>query len=127
MTETKLTKGTEVDGKYTAWWVSDGTRATSMRIIAATDEEVSTLLQLAPSAAEFTANNASLVYIHDHAPATNPADPWANDCPICGHCFADCYVSSVAHPLFRAAAAVNFRDEAVYDLLATLHTEAGAR
>jgi hypothetical protein len=124
--ETNLTNGREVDGKYTAWWVSDGTRATSMRIVAATDVEVSALLALAPSAAEFTAANASLVGVHDHAPLTGNAetDSWAEDCHILGRCFGDHYVSPVAHPLFRAAAAANFADDVVFGLLAGLHAEA---
>lgn len=123
MSSTELTNGHEVDGKYTAWWVSDGTRATSMRIVAATDEEVGAFLALAPSAAEFTANNASLVGIHDHGPVDNSNDPWADDCHILGRCFADVYVSSVAHPLFQAAAANGFRDDVVFSLLAGLHRE----
>jgi hypothetical protein len=123
--ETNLTNGTEVDGKYTAWWVTDGVRATSLRIVAATDEEIGAFLAIAPSAAEFTANQASLVAVHDHAPAVDGDNAsWAEDCHILGRCFADCYVSSVAHPLFQAAAAANFDDAAVFALLAELHAKA---
>ncbi len=129
MIENNLTNGTEVDGKYTAWWVTDGVRATSLRIVRTTAEDVARLVAVAPSAAAFSAGDASLVGVHDHAPVTGNAetDSWAEDCGIIGRCFGEHYATSVAHPLFQAAAAAAFDDETVFALLAELHAKAGAR
>lgn len=111
-------------GSYSTWAVNDGIRATSLAIVRTNAEEVARAVAVVPSVAGFSAGDAMLMSVCTHEQVAHVE--LGEVCAYLGRCESDAYVSSVAHPLFQAAAAAGFADTAVYALLTDLHTSVGA-
>lgn len=131
MTETKptssvLTTTRTDDGNQTTWAVADTGRATTLTIARGTPDQITRMIEAAPSCAGFTdATTATVLgHVSDHKRVGHYLDDF-EACLHLGRCDRDTYVSTVAHPLFQAAATAGFDDAAVYGLLAALHAKGG--
>jgi hypothetical protein len=115
------------DGTETVWAVYDANRAVSMTIIRGTSEGVYQAQALSVHAARFTDAETGTVLagVYEHRRVSEDHGS-AQVCTHLGHCDLDRFVSLVANPLFKAAAADKFLDVAVFDLLTKLHGEVAA-
>jgi hypothetical protein len=123
-----LTTARVDDGNTTTWAVHTDIRATTLTIARGTPDQVTRMIEAAPSASGFCDADTATVLCHVSAhELTEPGvGGTSEDCLYLGRCDRDTYISSVARPLFHAAAKAGFADDAVYALLAELHAKAGA-
>lgn len=124
----ELTTTRTDDGNHTTWAVADATRATSLTIARGTPEQITRMIEVAPSAAGFADENTASVLQHvsNHERIDNDRPGGSMPCPHLGRCDRDTWDRHSAHPLFQAAAAAGFDDARVYELLTELHHKAGA-
>lgn len=123
---TTLTSTRTDDGANTTWAVHDTARATTLTIARGTPEQITRMIETAPSAAGFCDETTATVLGHVSSHDADGGDADDSElCPYLGRCDRDTYVGHIARPLFHAAAKGGFADDAVYALLAELHAKAG--
>jgi hypothetical protein len=121
-----LTTARVDDGNTTTWAVHTDIRATTLTIARGTPDQVTRMIEAAPSAAGFCDVDTAAVLVNVSSHDQTDEDLGSSeDCPFVGRCDRDSYVGHVAYPLFHAAAKAGFDDTAVYALLADLHAKAG--
>ena len=124
---TTLTRTRTDTAAGTTWAVHDTTRATSLTIARGTPDQITRMIEAAPSAAGYCDQDSATVLAHVSTHEQVDGTVYgAEPCEYVGRCDRDTYTSTIARPLFHAAAAARFDDGAVYALLADLHRRAGA-
>jgi hypothetical protein len=122
-----LTTARVDDGNNTTWAVHTAGRATTLTIARGTPDQVTRMIEAAPSAAGFCDVDTATVLRHVATHLQTGEDFTGFEaCPYAGRCDCDTFVRHIERPLFHAAAAARFDDDAVYALLADLHAKGGA-
>jgi hypothetical protein len=122
-----LTTARVDDGNTTTWAVHTDIRATTLTIARGTPDQVTRMIEAAPSAAGFCDVDTAAVLVNVSSHDQTDEDLGSSeDCLYLGRCDRDTFDRHIERTLFHAAAKAGFADDAVWALLAELHAKAGA-